>query len=637
MERKLKLRTAFLVLLTTFSAFYLVPTLVGDLSRLPVWYSNIFHNKVQLGLDLQGGLHIVYGIDLDKAVDDRAGELKRDIETKLEEAKLEAQVSNPREPLGSVYITAPDEAALDKVSGDFLEEYEELVETDCAGDVNDDTTLCLGLSSEFSDTLRESALEQAISTIHDRINRYGVSEPSILRKGDDIVVELPGLIGEEIERVKSIVDRTAKLEFKVVDEGSDYMNSLYRRVKIDVDPEAESRGITADLDQWSHPQSGELLTDPYLAAQDRKVFLDRSEAEKYGCYRPDKEAPGGKYECLITGRRVLEEYLATLPEDLRIDGDHELSYEEIVPRGNQTGTTENTWRTYYLLRTAELTGQSVAEASPSFEATTNRPVVIIEFDRQGGRRFADLTTKIVGKKLAIILDERVNSAPTIDEPILGGSAQIRMGSFDSISAQREVEDLVNVLRTGSLPAPLREMSSSRVGPMLGQDAIDRGALSMGLGALAVVFVMLFFYRLAGLFAVVAMTLNVLLQLTVLAGLQATLTLPGIAALVLTIGMAVDANIIIYERIREELRSGKSNRGSVDAGFGRAFWTIFDAQVTTLIAGMVLYEYGSGPIQGFAVMLIIGVLCNLFTSTWCSRLFFDHYLARKKSATDTISI
>jgi preprotein translocase subunit SecD len=195
---------------------------------------------------------------------------------------------------------------------------------------------------------------------------------------------------------------------------------------------------------------------------------------------------------------------------------------------------------------------------------------------------------------------------------------------------------VNVLRTGALPAPLVESQSSQVGALLGQDAIDRAKLSMGVGAILVILLMLFFYKFSGVIANFAMILNVLFQVAILCLFQATLTLPGIAGLVLTIGMAVDSNIIIYERVREELRSGKSIRGAVDAGFGRAFWTVFDAHVTNFVAGFVLMEYGTGPIRGFAVTLLIGVVCNLFTSTWVSRLMFDFYIGRRRAAT-TLSI
>jgi preprotein translocase subunit SecD len=240
--------------------------------------------------------------------------------------------------------------------------------------------------------------------------------------------------------------------------------------------------------------------------------------------------------------------------------------------------------------------------------------------------------------MAIILDDKVSSAPTIQGPITGGKSTITMGGGrDNAKIEREAKDLVNVLRTGALPAPLRQESESQIGATLGQDAIDRAQLSMAVGALFVILMMLYFYRFSGFIANVAMVLNVLFQLAVLAMMQATLTLPGIAGLVLTIGMAVDSNIIINERIREELKAGKTVKGAVDAGFSRAFWTIFDAHVTNFVAGFVLYEYGTGPIRGFAVMLLIGVVVNLFTATWVSRLFFELWLNRRRNSTAPLSI
>jgi preprotein translocase subunit SecD len=238
--------------------------------------------------------------------------------------------------------------------------------------------------------------------------------------------------------------------------------------------------------------------------------------------------------------------------------------------------------------------------------------------------------------MAIILDEKINSAPVIESRIGGGKARITMGGFqDPFQLQQEAKDLVAVLRTGALPAPLKKTFETQVGPTLGKDAVEKAKFSMLIGSLAVILFMLIYYRVSGLIADVAMVLNIVYQLAILAMAGATLTLPGIAGVVLTVGMAVDANIIIYERIREELRAGKSSRGAVEAGFGRAFWTVFDAHVTNLVAAIVLYSYGTGPIRGFAVTLMIGCICNLFTSVWLSRSMFDFIVGRKQAATLSI--
>ena len=633
MEKTLRWKTLFLIALTALSIVYLVPSAVPA-GKTPPWFAKIFKNKVQLGLDLQGGLHIVYGVDLDKAVDDKAGELKRDLEAKLGELKLTANVETPRTPLGAVYLIMGDAAGKAKVDAKFLADYTEiLAKMDCPADRPADRSVCFRVSSDYADRIKASALEQAVRTIKDRVDRYGVAEPTIIKKGDDIVVELPGLNDEEIDRLKRLIDRTAQLEFKVVDDNSAYMQKLAAKVAADKPAE-----ISFDSDGWANEETGERHTDYFLVAKDKTVFLPEADAQKYGCVRASKQTADGKYECTIRGRTVIAEYLASLPADHQPDETHQIAYEEITPRDptKAVKNPEKSWRTYYLNRTAELTGAAVSAADVTWNPTTNRPEVLLSFNRYGARRFGDLTTKNVGEKMAIILDGLVNSAPTIQTAITNGRSTITMGVADPHIAQVEAQDLVNVLRTGSLPAPLREMSSSRVGPMLGQDAIDKTKFSMGVGALAVILIMLYFYKFSGVIANVAMVMNILFQVAALAAFQATLTLPGIAGLVLTIGMAVDANIIIYERIREELRGGKSVRGAVDAGFSRAFWTVFDAHVTNFIAGFVLLEYGTGPIRGFAVMLLIGVVINLFTSTWVSRLMFDHYVGRRK-ATAALSI
>jgi preprotein translocase subunit SecD len=258
-------------------------------------------------------------------------------------------------------------------------------------------------------------------------------------------------------------------------------------------------------------------------------------------------------------------------------------------------------------------------------------------DRTGAALNERLTGENIGRKMAIVLDEKINSAPVIEGRI-GARGRITLGGFgDPFALQNEAKDLVSVLRSGALPAPLRKTFETQVGPTMGRDAVDKAKFSMIIGAVAVVLFMIIYYRLSGVIAVVAMLINMLFMIAILAAFEASLTLPGIAGLVLTIGMAVDANIIIYERIREELRMGKSVRTAVDTGFGRAFWTVFDAHVTNFVAGVVLYSYGSGPIRGFAVTLLVGIVTNLFTSYWLSHWMFDALVGRRGATRATLSI
>jgi preprotein translocase subunit SecD len=284
-----------------------------------------------------------------------------------------------------------------------------------------------------------------------------------------------------------------------------------------------------------------------------------------------------------------------------------------------------------------VTGEYLSAADLSWDAQTNRPEVLFSMDHQGASLMERLTTANIGRKMAIVLDDRINSAPVINDRIAGRGV-ITLGGFgDPLKVQQEAKDLVAVLRSGALPAPLTKSFETQVGATMGKDVVDRALLSMLVGAIAVVLFMLVYYRVSGIIAIIAMLLNMLFMVAILAGFEASLTLPGIAGLVLTVGMAVDANIIIYERIREELRAGKTARTAVEAGFSRAFWTVFDAHVTNFTAGVVLYSYGSGPIRGFAVTLLVGIASNLFTSVWMSRWMFELVLGRRGTVKTTLSI
>jgi preprotein translocase subunit SecD len=665
MDRSLKWRTFFLVAVTALSLLMLVPTVVpsGD---LPSWFGNVYNRKIQLGLDLQGGLHIIYSIDLDKAVDDKASDIKRELEAKLAESKIQGEVTTPIRPVGAVNISVADPGQRKRVREDHMRGLFEdgvLVDRDCAPELAG-KAICVRVSTDYAEGLKKSALETAVRTVRERIDERGVAEPSVVTKGDQIIVELPGLDPEATKRVKDIIQRTAKLEFKVVDDGQSFMQSVYGRVVEEIRKDhpgksaqevrderltTEPEGIGVDVDVWSHEETNKPFQDWNLTAKDRDELFPIEEARKRGCYRVDKAESGGKVRCSVSGREVIERFLKVLAEEVkkdektgaethpyRIDDDHVWGFELERPERAGGAGAEPIWRSYYLKRPVELAGSSVSNSYMYWNPTSGRPEVLVEFDRWGANRFEEMTGQNVGRKMAIILDDKVSSAPVIQTKIGGGRSSITMGGGSAREIQREAQDLVNVLKTGSLPAPLKVDSESEVGPLLGRDAIDKAKVAFGMGALLVMIVMLYFYRFSGLISIFAVILNILYMLALMSGLGATLTLPGIAALVLTTGMAVDANIVIYERIREELRVGKSVKGAVDAGYHRGFAAIFDAHVTTLCAGWVLYQYGSGPIKGFAVMLMIGIFTTLFTQVWCARLFFNYYVGRR-GAPNTISI
>jgi preprotein translocase subunit SecD len=669
MDRSLKWRTLILIGITLFSLATLAPSFV-ERGTLPTWFTSFFNKRMTMGLDLQGGLHIVYSIDLDKAVDDRASDLKRDLEARFAEDKVKAVVRTPATPLGAVTVTLDDAAKRPQVLAQIQSDYGEDIALLTCPPADGANAICFRVSSSFGDQLKKAALTNAVNTIRERINEKGVAEPTVVEKGDDIIVELPGLDDELIAETRDIIARTAKLEMKVVDDcstyipsgctaaasahdGSPYMKKLFAHVGSDrkgspTDPEAIRLDIRAEVDQWRPEEGGGVHTDYFLTAPDRTESMPVAWAKRHGCLTRDSVVQDGRTECTITGRQIIERYvfgdkdlgypgLVAQDPDFRPPDDRQLGFELIEP-APAAKDRRNFWRTYYLERAVRLTGSAISNAMPSYDPNTNRPVVLLDFNRFGGRIFGDVTTQIVGMKFATILDDKVKSAPIINGPIRGGRASITMGGGDPRTQERERDDLVAVLKTGSLPAPLREESASRVGPSLGMDAIEKTKVAFGIGIVLVIFIMVGIYKWSGLVAVSAIAFHVLITLTVMALFGATITLPGIAAIVLSVGMVVDGNILIYERIRDELKLGKSVRGAIDLGFSRALSAIVDGQLTTAAAGWVLLNYGSGPIKGFAVMLLVGCFTMIFVNLWVTRIFFDWAVSRKKGAAmQTLSI
>ncbi len=652
MDRSLKWRTLALIAACLLCVGVLMPTFVGKES-LPGWFP--WDKKINLGLDLQGGLHIVYSIDLDKAVDDKASDIKRDLESRFADEKTAAVVKSPSSPLGAVVVSITDAAKREPAKAAINSDYgKDTTPYDCPPTEPADS-ICFRVSSAYSDGIKKAALTNAVATIRERINEKGVAEPSVVEKGDEILVELPGLDKDSIQETRDIIARTAKLEFKVVDDGSEYMRKLYGHVGSQgkenhpTDPAAIAADIQAEIDQWRPEDGGGMKTDYYLIAHDREQALTADEAKAIGCLNKDNKDKfvNGRISCNVTGRRVIELYLFG-DKKLGVKGLVDTNPEFKLPDDKQIGFELNEpspdakdkrayWRTYYLDRAVRLTGSGISNAMGSYDPNTNRPIVLLDFNRFGSRVFGDLTSQIVGKKLATILDDKVKSAPIINGAIRGGRASITMGGSDVRRMEAERNELVNVLKTGSLPAPLREESSSEIGPTLGRDAIEKTRLSFALGIGLVIIIMVGIYRWSGWISVFAVVFHIVMTLAVMAAFGATLTLPGIAAIVLSIGMEVDGNILIYERIRDELLLGKSVRGAIDLGFSRAFSAILDGQLTTAAAGWVLLQYGSGPIKGFAVMLLVGVFTTLSTNIWVTRIFFDWYVSRKKGTMATISI
>ena len=587
MERSWWWKTVGVAFLTLISVLYLVPTFVPR-EKLPKWYGKYVDAELQLGLDLQGGIHLVYEVEVDKAVSDKADRLAVDLEERLlKDKKVKAKVS--REDRDDLVITMSKASDIKVIDRDFMADFRSNL-TEVARDVGAGTVR-FRMDEDYVREVSEYAIVQAIETIRGRIDEFGVSEPTILRKGRDVVIELPGLTADHFERVKKVIGRTAQLEFRIADDEGDYIRKVAAQLP-------EKGAIEARTDSYDGKQRG-TVTYSYLQSKNKKA---------------------------------LETFLAGLAKKgLPVPKDREILIGEDRARDEKGNPQpEKVYTTYFLRRRTELTGEYITDAEVQWDEQTGRPEVSLTFDRNGASIFERISGDNIGYRMAIVLDNNVNSAPVLQSRIGGGRARITLGGFrPAPELQREAKDLAAVLRSGALPAPLRKTFERQVGPTLGQDAIEKGRSAFLIGGLLVILFILYYYRGAGLVCDIALAINLMFIMAIMAGFHATLTLPGIAGLVLTVGMAVDANVIIYERIREEIALGKSPRAAVDAGYSRAFWTIFDAQLTTAIAGFVLMQYGSGPIRGFALTLLIGILCSVFTGVVVTRLMLDFIVIKLK--------
>jgi SecD/SecF fusion protein len=430
----------------------------------------------------------------------------------------------------------------------------------------------------------KGAVDRAIEVIRNRIDQFGVAEPIIQREGTNrIVVQLPGL--SDRERARKLIGATALLEFKLVrttDEGAVVWNRL--------------DGALA-----ARARAGQVQVDSAVASRPlSSYFMDQFNG---GAFIASTDVP--KVEAMLDSTLLA----TTVPAESQV------LWSADEARSGRTGR----WL-YVVKREPEMTGGGISSAEMSNRLDQTTPGawgVSIRFSGKGQADFARVTAANVGRQLAVVLDDVVRSAPSIRERIPNGNASIT-GSFDSKSAK----DLEIVLKAGALPAPVDIVEERSVGPSLGQDSIDAGFKAAWIGTLLVVAFMLIYYQGSGLIAVAALLLNFILLFAGMAGLRSTLTMPGIAGIVLTVGMAVDTNVLIFERIREEMRHGKSIRASIELGYKNAFRTILDAHVTTLLSALFLFQFGTGPIKGFAVTLALGLIANLFTAVFFTRMIYD---------------
>jgi len=471
--------------------------------------------------------------------------------------------------------------------------------------------------SKLSPEEAKDVVDRALEVIRNRIDQWGVSEPSLQKIGGDrIMVQLPGVM--ERERARSLIGRTALLEFKLLADEKTTMDVLER---ID-------KRLSAGFTETPSPGTATTAAPESTAAAPAPETTAAAPADTTG----PTEGP------LLSMLRATGSDMAVLEDD--VDSVNRILAREdvkaLIPAGytfawgkTEEAGTDKFRRLYLLKAEAEITGAYITDSKVTVGGgndpkVANKPVVLLSFNRQGSARFAQITGRNVGKRLAIILDGTVYSAPVIRERIAGGNAQITgMESMD------EARELSVVLKAGALPAPVNIVEERSVGPTLGGDSIRGGMIALIVGFLAVVLFMAIYYRVGGLIADLALLLNLWLIVAVLALFHATLTFPGMAGLILTVGMAVDANVLIFERMREELRAGKGPRAAVEAGYRRSTITILDANITTILSALVLMKFGTGPIKGFAVVLTIGILASFFTAIFVTRLIFDYMTVVKE--------
>jgi preprotein translocase subunit SecD len=608
-DSKRSWRAIFLWALVILSALYVVPTFTGK-DKLPDWYP--FSKQLNFGLDLQGGLELRYTVDWKKAIEQNGRKLADAIKARVVDELAKKDNKNaadlPREEwdkyASTVTIEIPDystiriafadaESAKLLEDADLRQQLDERYEYLEAGDNSWD----LIMRDDQIALIRGEVVKQTRSTIQKRVESFGLVDPDVRVAGDsDIVVQIPGVGAKQMRMVRERVGQTALLTLRMVDRTNTWLATQKAAFEA-YQSDPRNKEWTVDLD---------LVPSEAEQAQRYPELRGRT---WYGPY--------------VRSSRKSE--LVRFVRQLELPSGNVLGFElDTVREGNIV--QEKFWRTHLLTADARITGDHLARAQVLYDE--QGPYVSLDFNSEGGREFADLTEANVGEYMAVMLDEDINSAPQIKEKIGGGRARITMGGSTPQAKLEDSRSLTNVLNNGAYKAPVFEVHHHEVGPSLGSDSVDAGTTAMALGLALVVAFMLLYYKTSGVIAVAVLLLNMVFILALLISMNSALTLPGMAGIILTIGMAVDANIIIYERIREEAASGRSPRAAVDAGYEKAFSTILDANVTTALAGVILLNYTSGPIRGFAVTLLIGIVCSVFTAVYVSRRIFNWYLTSR---------
>jgi len=553
-------------------------------------YRSAREKRIKLGLDLQGGMYLVMEVNTAKLLE----KLARDPDDQFKQILKSAESESKDSDENVVSILARKM----KQQGIRMSRY--------FGSIReDDAAITSKLLQQESD-----AVTRAIEIISNRVNQYGVSEPEIQKQGSRrIIVQLPGIAREE--EAKRLLQGSALLEFKLVKDPEfaiPIMNQIDQALAGKLkDSTATDKTTAAKTDTAKKDQK---LTDEQFAKEHPFFTVARL---------LDPQGRIADAYVKASDRDKISAFLEN-PEVKKVVPDNIQFIYDAKPETDPNG--DKYYRMYMVNKEASLTGGVIVDAQSNIDPTTSAPVVNMQMNAEGSRDWAQITGSNVNKRCAIVLDGDVYSAPNIIGKIPSGNSQIT-GSANLDEAKL----LEIVLKAGALPAPIDILEQRTVGPSLGQDSISQGFNSAWISYLLVALFMAFYYKKAGTFADAALVLTILLSLGVLAAFQATLTLPGIAGIVLTMGMAVDANVLIFERIREELATGKTPKASVDAGFKISFSAIFDSNITTLLTGIILYQFGSGPVQGFALTLIIGIVTSLFSQLILVRIIFDFILAK----------
>jgi SecD/SecF fusion protein len=539
--------------------------------------------SIKQGLDLKGGIYIVLEVDLPQLINNLAKNKDSNFNQFLSELKDEYNTSSS--DFFTVFESLADENKL-KLPRYFIN----------YGKTKEQIITQLSLQSEDS-------IKRVIEIIQNRVDQFGVAEPTIQKQGNNrVIVELAGI--EDPERARDLLQSTALLELMIV-KNVESTNTIIRQIDSIIATSNANNTQSDEIDElFDSGSSSELGFSSLLISVGGNLAISSKDL--------------GTFKDILSKDDVNQILEATNSTILTSDSSIKLV--------NEIGEEEEFYTLFHLFNNAELTGGVIEDAQMRLSqagVTAGQAVVEVEMNSEGSREWARITGANINNRIAIVLDKKVHMAPVIRSQIFGGGTVIE--GLDSIE---EAEDIAIVLRAGALPVPVTIAEERTVGASLGADSISKGTLSMAVGLLLVVCFIVFFYKMSGLIASFSVMWTLILLLGVLALLEATLTLPGIAGLILTVGMSVDANVIIFERIKEELRNGKSVRSAIDSGYERAIRTIVDANLTTGIAAAVLYQYGSGPIKGFATVLFWGIIVSMFTAIIVTRFVFDFVTSRK---------